>query len=1041
MVDLSICDPIVSLRNLDELRSATLENLKFAPDEARVETLRVATKCAFTAAMHRWLLMCVLLLTFLLSPHAEVRAQPAVSGIPSAQTRVALSVAELEFVRKAKPIVVGLAGNTPPLHAFNAQSGAVDGIIGDYLAVIGERTGLKFAYKDLTTFQQLINAAERSEVDVLPLYALDPARLPRFSLTRAYITVPIAYIARRGLTDVSPTNEFGGYRVAVIRGTASDAYIKRVMPNTKLQPYEDSVSALKAVSTSGADVFVGPLPLAIYQIDKNLLLNLDLRGELDVDFGAYRMAINARDPLLVSIIEKGLATITADEATAIRSKWSSAQSLLKPVDSVATLTTAERSWVASHRDLRIAYDGEFAPFSFSSKGGVMSGLAADYLKLAEQKVGLRVESARASKWADALSAVRAGNANLLVASARNDERRAYLTFVGPYASVPTALIARLDDRELVAIDDLALEKVAVIRTHFLIPELQRRYPGMKIIEVDNQHEALDRVATNEARAALGNLNVIDPILQQHFLGELRVANTVPGGDSELYFAVPNEQPELARVLRKALDGITPQETAALRQKWLSVSYQPGVAWRTILQVGLPLAFAALAILFVILWWNRKLKREVALRTNAEAQTAEALKATRLMSEAKSRFLAVMSHEVRGPVSGIVGTADAMLRRGELAGQQKNILLIRDSGEHLIRMLTQVLDYSKAEAGQFTPLPEWVSLSALIEHSVNPFRFAAEQKNLAIRISTNGPLADEHHVDGLRLRQVVTNLFSNAIKFTEKGSIEISLNAEPFANGAQRLKIRVQDTGPGVPPDERAKLFQPYGQGELGRRRADSTGLGLTISKEIVERLGGTLQLVVDDVTANKNAPVVGACFEVVITVPARTVARSAADVRRQTSGAHVVATHVQAATEARTAPSGSEANADVAYQGSKIRLLLADDDLLNLSLHREVIENVGFIVDTATNGQEALALWSRHHHAIVFSDGSMPIMSGKDFVKAVRADQTPGLVQPWIILLTSYSSALDQDEYRRAGIDDFIEKPLLPRDLQEALARKTAAGR
>jgi CheY-like chemotaxis protein len=126
------------------------------------------------------------------------------------------------------------------------------------------------------------------------------------------------------------------------------------------------------------------------------------------------------------------------------------------------------------------------------------------------------------------------------------------------------------------------------------------------------------------------------------------------------------------------------------------------------------------------------------------------------------------------------------------------------------------------------------------------------------------------------------------------------------------------------------------------------------------------------------------------------------------------------------------------------RVLLADDDALNLALHREVLEGAGFVVDTATNGEQAFALWQRSHHPLIFSDGSMPIMSGLDFVTAVRAasrsidGEKPH--RPWFVLLTSYSSSLDRDDYLRAGVDDFIEKPLLPRGLQEALARRDAVA-
>lgn len=943
-------------------------------------------------------------------------AKDAVTIIAAkSEPRIELTDAERQYIREAAPITVGVAGDTPPLYTAEPD-GRIIGIVGDYLDLIGERTGLKFIARDKTTFKQLLAAAEANEIDVMPLFALDPSRLPNFAQSRVYITLPIAYIARRGLEDVTPNNNFEGYRVAAISSTATENYLKNVMPSAKIQSYDDGAAALKAVSFGEADVFVGPLQLALYQIDKLLLLNLDLRGELNVDFGAYRMAISKKNPRLASIMQKAFNSIAPDEDIAIRNRWSPAQALLKPHYGKAALTEAEREWVNKNRELRVAYDREFVPFSFQDKGGAMAGLAADYLKLAEAKTGLKVVNTAANTWANALADVREGRANLLVASARNEERRTYLSFIGPYAGVPTAIVGRLDEKEVTAIEDLAFAKIALIRSHFLIPEFRRRYPAMTIVEVDSQRQALEMVEDRSVRAAIGNLNVIDPILQRNFLGALRVINTVPGGDSELFFAVPQNKPELARVLRKGLDSVTAQESAHLRQKWLNVTYQSGVPWRTVLQIGLPIAFAALSILLATLWWNRKLKREVALRTLAEARTAEALQAAQAMSEAKTKFLATMSHEIRGPVAGIIGMADSMLRRIELPEEKNRLKMIRDSGEHLVRLLSHVLDYTKAEAGAFTPVEEWTSLVALVEESINPFRYVSEQKRLDIGLVVRGELAANHFVDPMRLRQIISNLFSNAVKFTDNGRVDVLLAAESVKDGRQVVYIRVQDTGPGIPLKDRDRLFMPYGQTDLGRKRSDSTGLGLSISKAIVERLGGTLRLLND----NEREVAGGACFEIALNPAARE--------------------HVSSPPQPHAMHATTNSPSQAAAATTSTRVLLADDDALNLALHREVLEGAGFVVDTATNGEEAWRLWQRDRHTLIFSDGSMPVMSGLDFVKAVRAD-TGSFLQPWFVVLTSYLSALDRDDYLRAGVDDLIEKPLLPRGVQEALARRDRGQR
>lgn len=968
----------------------------------------------------------------------------------SNRARLALNAEELAYVRSAKPIRVGITGNGPPLYQIT-DAGEIDGMIGDYLKWISEYTGLAFAPVRLATFDDVMKAASANQIDLQPLFALDRAALPGYAVTRPYVSTPIVYIARRGLTDVSPTNNFNGYKVAVIRASASDEYLVRASPSTKLVQYPDGATALKAVSSGEADVFVGPLIVATYLIDKNILNNLDLRGQMDTNLGAFGMAVSINPPELASVVNKALAAMTPADDAAIRHKWAPAQSLLKPIDVQAALTPSEREWVSKNRELRVAYDREFVPFSFEGQSGVMSGLAADYLKLVEKKVGLKVISAKADTWDGALAAIRAGRANLLVASARNDERRAYLGFVGPYAGVPTGIVARLDDKQIVSMDDLARERVAAIQSHFLLPALRRQYPGIQIVEVESQRAALDAVDSGNVRAAIGNLNVIDPILQRHFLGALRVANTVPQGDSELYFAVPADAPDLARILRKGLDGVTAQEHAELRQKWLHVTYQSGVPWRKVLQFGLPVALSLLTILLATLWWNKKLKEEIALRTLAESRLTEALEVAQKMSEAKSRFLATMSHEIRNPVSGIVGTAHALLRKAQSSRERESLQVIRDSGDYLLRLLTQVLDYSKSEAGKFTLVAEWVDMRRLLEESINPFRYVAEQKNLQMNIAIEGAIAPAHQVDPMRLRQVITNLVSNAIKFTDRGGIKITLQADSVSNGAQAIRIRVQDTGPGIPDAARESLFKPYAQTELSRKRLDSTGLGLSICKDTIERLGGTVRLLNNEELPNTislNLP--GACFEIKLTLPVRDKAADVPTLTTDVAASDVGAAGLSVAGAVQSDPASTKNDSSVDAHAARrarpsIRVLLADDDALNLALHREVLEGAGYIVDTAANGHLAFTLWLREGHPIIFSDGSMPVMSGLEFVKAVRAAGTSpssaniGRTKPWFVLLTSYSSALDRDDFIRAGVDDFIEKPLLPRGLQEAMVRRDNA--
>ncbi len=402
------------------------------------------------------------------------------------------------------------------------------------------------------------------------------------------------------------------------------------------------------------------------------------------------------------------------------------------------------------------------------------------------------------------------------------------------------------------------------------------------------------------------------------------------------------------------------------------------------------SLAGLAYLGVeLLMSNRALKREQALAREA-----------RSASEMKSCFVANMSHEVRTPLSGVLGAAD-LLRGTALDPDQRQLVdTLATSAEHLLGVVNQVLDMSKIEAGKVEIEDGVVDLAATGDIVVSMFRRAAEAKGLAIELAVDPSLAPHVRGDPLRIRQILANLLSNAVKFTEAGRVALDIAGGPGDPGS--LILRVRDTGIGIAPDAQSRIFEAFSQSDISdTRKFGGTGLGLTISRRLTELLGGSISL--------ESRP--GEGTEVTVRLPYRPVTRPLP--RR-------------AAREA----------ADGAGR-SGVSVLIADDNATNRMLLSRMLGAAASGIREAADGAEALRIWREGGIDIILMDVQMPVMSGTEAAARIRAEERAEGRAPVAIYSISANAMPHQiAAYSGAGMDGHLSKPFRRAELVEILQRQ-----
>ncbi|CAA6828330.1 MAG: Unknown protein [uncultured Thiotrichaceae bacterium] len=918
---------------------------------------------------------------------------------------LSLSHEEQAWLEQHSEVLVGFANDFPPVLS-KEEDGQYQGILPDIFTLLTRTTGINFHLKTSPTWAEMLKNGYEGETDMLGWVAPRIEHTKHFTLTQPfhrdhfYIYGPgSAKTAEYSLDDL--TGKLVGY---IGSAHLLKAFAKK-HPKINFKSYANHEELVNALITKQIAFIVTNSSLEYWRQQKQLL-TFKIYGTIPDLETEFVMAIRKDWPELTSILNKALS-FNKTEIQEIIDQWLGHNIANKNAQAIE-LSAEEKAWLAKNPILQAGFDPQWAPIEFIDQNGEPQGISIQYLQKIEDILNVKFEYNSEIKWSDTYKKLVNSKLDLLPALSPTKERLEKINLTKPYLSIPISIFSAVDRAYLGGLNALEGKRVIVVENYAIQTWLEQDHPTLELITAPTIKEALNEVARGNAYAFVGNLVSASYYIGQSGLNQIRVVGET-SYRYDLAMAVRKDWELLPRILQKAIDTIPESERNAIYNDWISIQYKYSVDYTLLWQV----LGAAILLLLITTYWIRRLAKEVSQRRQIEAdlrqakqEADQASKEALQAAKAKSDFLTNMSHEIRTPMSAVVSAGHLLLQTQPTSEQREYLDKMTYSSEALLTIIDDILDFSRGEASQLTLDAVAFSIRRVIQKIQLSLEPQANQKGLSLAVTIAPNVPDNLIGDPGKLSQVLRNLSANAIKFTERGNIEI--NVELLSPDITKAHVRftIKDTGPGISPEIQKKLFQPFSQGDASiTRQHGGTGLGLVISQQLTKLMGSNITI---DTTLGK-----GSAFSFVATFDVCELQSSIKPLSSKKTGL---------------------INPFSALTG--IRVLLVEDDEMNQYFEKKFLLAFGIQAEIAAHGKKALEILEKESFDIVLMDIQMPVMDGYETTRRIRS------FHKWqtlpIIALTAHAFSHEREKCMEAGMNDYLSKPFDPEHLRDILLKWVA---
>lgn len=745
-------------------------------------------------------------------------------------TQIILTTNERAWLDAHPNIQLGTATSYPPFiikHDNNTHTG----LILDVFKLINQRlnSNIKVHIEDSWLLAQ--EKAKSGIIDGLAIAGKDKSRDKIFNATNILFPTYFYVFSRSGNEfSLTSMKDLEGLKVGYKRAAVPTKRILDSYPGITTIAYEDNLSLSQGLLKKEVDVGVAWISFDYWRREslQGTIENRLIIADHPVNFVIY----NKKSwPELTAILNKAVDSIREDGLAQLMDKWF-VKRIEPKSETKLNLTIKERNWLKQHPKILFGFDPSWAPIEYADKEGNPQGMSPGYMKRVAKMLNIEIKPIPGLSWNMAVERMAERQLDILPATSKTTERLKTMSFTEPYLSLPIAIFADTKMTFVGNIKELYEQKVAVPNNYAIHEWLKRDHPKLNLVPVKDNLEGLNLLSTGEVVAFIGNLVTTSYSIGKTALLNIRVVGQT-AYTNKLSVAVRKDWPELNSIMQKALNSIPESEKQAIYNDWISIQYQHDFNYALMWKILVVFAI----VIFSIIYWNRKLSHEIERRKIAELELIKAKNIAESASQAKSIFLSSISHDLKTPLSSILGYSELI----ELKTTDKEIKthteVIVNSGNHILDLISQLLELSKIESGVLKLLIKKHEINKLLQENITTISPVASQRGITVENLIPTSLEMYVDVDKIRFKQIILNLLSNAIKYNRQNG-KVIINYKIIND--EFIRISIEDTGVGLTEEQQKHLFKAYDRAGAEKTEVEGTGLGLVISKDLIEKMNGNI---------------------------------------------------------------------------------------------------------------------------------------------------------------------------------------------------------
>ena len=913
---------------------------------------------------------------------------------------------ELLWIKNNPIVKIGADSNWPPFE-YKDESGNYLGIASDYLELLSKYTGLKFQV-EANDWYSVITKIKEKKLDMLACVAKTEDREKYLNYSSPYLTIDIVVIGKKEL-KIKSFDEIKNYVIAVQKDNFVYENLIKKYPKMKFVFAKSNKEAFEMVSYGKADIFIGNMPVFSYFVEKELYTNIEVKFKADFDKIDLSMAVLKENETLFNIIEKTMPIIIKKEKERINNKWIFE---LKQTVKLTSFTKEELAWIKANPQINIAGDPTWPPYSFSDEKGQYVGIIPDLVKEVFKDSGITLNYIKTDTWSQTIDLLKNKKIDVIDAISYSQNRDEYLDFSNKYMGAEIVIIANNKNDEYInSFSSIVDKNIATVKDYSIIEEIKRDFPQIKNIkQYDTPLDGLKELSNSQIDYFILDIPSFEFYSKKFSLSNLKIVG--PSGYNYKYgFGINKGNKEFLSIINKLLANVPIQKKDEIYRKWIKIDYKQKIDYSLVWKV----LSISIIILSIIFFWNRKLRYEInekekiqkeleKERNNIISLNNELKKAKDVaenIAKQKSEFLANMSHEIRTPMNSVIGFTEILEKEIQNPIHKEYLNSIKNGGNSLLRIINDILDLSKIEAGKFEIRNESLNPTNIFLEMESIFHAKIISKNITFVLDIDENIPKYIIIDGVRIRQILFNLIGNAIKFTQIGQIKLKVENVYKDNIKSKIDLifSVEDTGIGIDEQNLGLIFNAFEQqNNQDTAKYGGTGLGLAICSKLVHMMNGEIS-----VKSQKNK---GSIFTVILK-----------DIPVSSMEENIVCAKLSSSN----------------IEFEKAQILVVDDVEENRKLVQASLKDFDINLIMAQNGQEAIAKLKNISVDLILMDLRMPVMNGYEAANILKNDDRFKNIP--LIALTASVMGKDLEKVSKFGFDGYLRKPVLFDDLIEELAK------